>query len=469
MLIERAELEPGAPPRDVRIVRERVAEIGDALAVSASEPRVDAGGGALLPGLHDHHLHLFALAAAERSAACGPPDVEDRAALARALAAAEPESGSSWIRGVGYHESVAGVLDRAALDRLSPAGPVRIQHRSGALWILDSRAVDALDLDGGVDAAGVERDAAGRATGRLFDLDAWLRERLPRARPPDLASSGRRLASYGVTGVTDATATNGGQALEALASAVQSGALPQRVLAMGSEELPASPHPRIERGAVKIYLAERSLPAIDALAERVRAAHEAGRAVAFHCVTRAELVIACAATDAAGARAGDRIEHAGVAPPDVLPLLARLGLAVVTQPGFVHERGDAYLAEVDPIDRPWLYRAAGLLAAGIALGGATDAPFGHPDPWRAMRAAVDRRTRAGVDLGTDERLSPEQALALFTTPSAAPGGRPRRVAVGEPADLCLLDRPWGEARRALSSERVRMTIRGGELIFSKEP
>ena len=60
-----------------------------------------------------------------------------------------PPSGDSegWIRGVGYFESVAGELDRARLDRLAPARPLRIQHRSGALWMLNSAAVDRLGLD----------------------------------------------------------------------------------------------------------------------------------------------------------------------------------------------------------------------------------------------------------------------------------------------------------------------------------
>ena len=34
-----------------------------------------------------------------------------------------------WLRGTGYHESVAGELDRHALDRWVPARPVRVQHR----------------------------------------------------------------------------------------------------------------------------------------------------------------------------------------------------------------------------------------------------------------------------------------------------------------------------------------------------
>ena len=82
-----------------------------------------------------------------------------------------------------------------------------------------------------------------------------------------------------------------------------------------------------------------------------------------------------------------------------------------------------------------------------------------------MRAAVERRTEAGAVLGEEESLRPERALALFTTPPEEPGGAPRRVEVGAPADLCLLALPWSEAREELSSEHVAATLRNGELTW----
>jgi len=134
-------------------------------------PRADgeltlaANGGALLPGLHDHHIHLFALAAAEQSVRCGPPEVCNADALAHALTHASVRH--EWIRGIGYHESVAGELDRKRLDTWVADRPLRIQHRSGALWLLNSAGIEHLGLDRGADAQGIERDAHGRATGRL--------------------------------------------------------------------------------------------------------------------------------------------------------------------------------------------------------------------------------------------------------------------------------------------------------------
>ncbi|MBV8461910.1 MAG: hypothetical protein JO368_01350, partial [Acidimicrobiales bacterium] len=74
---------------------------------------VEGSGGALLPGLHDHHLHLRAMAARRASVPCGPPEVADRAGLGAALRAAAAAAASEpgrWVRGTGYDDSVTGPL-----------------------------------------------------------------------------------------------------------------------------------------------------------------------------------------------------------------------------------------------------------------------------------------------------------------------------------------------------------------------
>jgi predicted amidohydrolase YtcJ len=336
------------------------------------------------------------------------------------------------------------------------------------MWVLNSSAIDRLRLDEGVHAPGVARDATGRATGRLLRLDGWLRDRMGPRATPDLGSVGRKLASFGVTGVTDATVSNAASELAELEAAVERGALRQRVVVMGGDDLPQPTHPLVSRGARQVMLAESRLPPFGDLVTVVQHAHRKARPVAVHCVTRAELVFAVEAFREAGARDGDRIEHGAVLPPELLELVAALPLRVVTQPNFVFERGDAYLTDVEPADRPWLYRARGLCAAGIPLAAGTDAPFGAPDPWAAMHAAVERRTADGQSLGAEESLTPEQALALFTTSAHAPGAPPLPLAAGEAADLCLLDRPWSEARSALSSAHVRATWRAGTPVWERD-
>jgi predicted amidohydrolase YtcJ len=429
---------------------------------------VEGHGAALIPGLHDHHLHLAATAADRVSVRVGPDDVTDAAGMALALRVAADRLGPGrWLRATGYHEQVAGDLDRDGLDRMVGDRPTRVQHRTGAMWILNSAAVTAARLDGAGE-SGIERDADGRPTGRVFGADAWLRGRVGPTEGVDLAAVGAELAGYGVTGVTDATPTESIDDLRWLADAVERGDLPQLVVVTGGAALAEmDPPDRLELGPVKLVVADHALPSVDDLGRAIARAHATGRAVAVHCVTHLATVVALAAWDEAGSRPGDRIEHGSVVTPEVAALIAGHGLTVVTQPSFVFERGDEYQRDVDPIDRPWLYRCRGLEEAGVAVGGSTDAPYGSLDPWRAMAAAVTRRTRSGASIGPDEAVSPARALALFLGPADRPGGPPAQVEVGATADLCLLDAPLADVLAQLDARHVRLTLRRGDAIFER--
>jgi predicted amidohydrolase YtcJ len=106
------------------------------------------------------------------------------------------------------------------------------------------------------------------------------------------------------------------------------------------------------------------------------------------------------------------------------------------------------------------------MAAGVPVAASSDAPYASPDPWMAMAAAVDRKTRGGVRLGPGERVTRGRALAMFLGSTAAPGGPPRRVAVGAQADLCLLAAPLAEALASPAAAMTRATIIGGAVVFA---
>ncbi len=457
---------------------------------------VDGRGGALFPGLHDHHVHLLAMAA--RSAGLDLDPLPDPASVDAALHAAavdaaqhatqhatadsraprppepvpvshplgcETGTGSSrgWVRAGGYDEHRHGPLDRWRLDAVAPGVAVRVQHRSGLAWALSSAGLGAVGLLGhGTATDGVERDASGEPTGWLHRLDRWLGDRVPRAEP-DLAAVARRLAGYGITGVTDATHDIGAQRLGLLRAAARSGALPQRVVVLGADD-PHSVEGWARLGPLKL-LADESLGLDpERLAGRVRAAHARGRAVAVHAVTRAENVTAVTALELAGARPGDRIEHGSVLPRELDPFLAAAGVTVVVQPSLVAERGDHHLAEVEAPDLPLLHRHASLLAAGVRVGVGSDAPVTSPDPWAGVRAASTRATRTGAVVGPSEAVAPGVALGWYLADPLDPGGPPRRVVPGAPADLCLLDAPLAEVLDTPDAGHVRATWIGGTLV-----
>ena len=448
MLIANAEIH-AAGSADLRIENGRIAAIGQ-LERRPAEQVLDLRGGAALPGLNDHHIHLMAYAAALGSVACGPPAVDTPEQLADALCRAHANN-AGWIRGIGYHESVAGSIDLGWLDRHAPGIPIRIQQRSGRLWIVNSAGLECLA------AASPHGYLPAHEEGRFYDQDRALGRLWGRELPP-IGAASRKLASFGVTGLTDLTPQNDDAAAAGFAGLRSGGCLLQTIRVGGVLDMA---HPAA--GPTKVHLHETSLPEFAGLCGLIRASHERRREVAVHCVTEAELVFALAAFRDAGARPGDRVEHASVTPRALLEQILELGLIVVTQPHFVTERGDAYLRDLSLDEHARLYRCRSFLDSDIPLAGGSDAPFGHADPWRAMRAAVTRRTACGRILGEREALTPEEALSLFLGSLHAPH-RPRRIEVGVAADLCLLDRPWRQARVQLDSACVRATVRSGEII-----
>jgi len=458
LVIRDVEVE-GRAGLDVRIEDGRIAEIGPKLPRAADE--IDGRGGALIPGLIDHHIHLFALAAQAQSVALDgvTTAAQLRVRIASALAGRPP---GSWLRITGYHEAMAGELSRGALDALAPRHRLRVQHQTGSLWMLNSLALAAVGAGHGPDV--VERDAAGAPTGRIWRGDAWLRARIGEEAPA-LAPIGRQLAGHGITAVTDASVTTDGSAAERLAAAHRAGDLPQRLTLMSGGELAAPADGAFAVGPVKVLLDDHDLPPLDDFVAAIGRARSWGRSVAVHCVTVAELAISLAAFEAAGARAGDRIEHGGVVAGDAIGQLKALGLTVVTQSAFIRERGDRYAAEVEVRDQPDLYRCASLIAAGVPVAGSSDAPYASPDPWLGIAAAIDRRTRGGLELGVSERVSAERALAMYLGSAASPGSPARRLEVGAEADLCLLGAPLRDVLASPSAEFVRATMVGGEVIF----
>jgi predicted amidohydrolase YtcJ len=462
LVITRADLGDGRSA-DIRVAAGRIAAVGTDLAIGRSDRILDAAGGAVIPGLHDHHVHLSAMAAARRSLGLGGGAVSGPERLEAALREADrglPEG--AWLRGVGYHDGLAGPLGRGRLDSIVPDRPVKIQHRSGHEWTVNTRALEAVQKLA-PEHAGIERDDSGSPTGRLHGMDRVIAE-AGEGDAPCLGASSERAARLGVTGFTDATPFDDIGELEALADARSAGRLLQQTTVMTSPRAAGNGCPEeLVLGPVKLMLHDTGLPGLDDLCTTIARAHHAGRPVAVHCVTRVQLVLTVTALGQTGAVAGDRIEHGSVIPCDLLDALRALGVCVVTNPGFLFGRGDDYLADVDPEDRGDLYRCRSLMAAGVAVAAGTDAPFGPDDPWLLLRTAVDRRTSSGQLVGEDEGVDQHRALSLLLGPGAAPGS-PRAITPGSPGNLCVLFTPLAQSLRELDARNVAATVIAGEVV-----
>lgn len=440
----------GGPVTDIAIRDQHIVAIGEHLGHRG--PEVEGNGRDVITGLADHHLHLFATAAKNDSVDLSELRVEEDiiAALRSTAISCAPHK---WVRGIGFVESDA-LPDRYCLDQWLPDQPLRIQARTGGLWLLNSAALATLGPGPWPDC--VECSGDGRPTGRIWRGDEWLRRQIG-GDVPSLLQLSSALAALGITSVTDAGAHNGPAEAALFEAAFARGELMQKLTLMGREDVPLS-HV-YARGPLKLLYDETDLPEIGTTAARIRCARDQNRAVAAHAVTLGELLFFLAALEVAGgARPGDRIEHGSMIPLSLTADIAKAGLTVVTQPDFVRTRGDRYRTTISSDEQPDLYRLHSLAFAGISMRAGSDAPYGDINPWAAIDAAIHRRTATGLSLGPEEALTPMHALSLYLTAD--------RIKPGMPADLCLLERPLAQLNDSGGQSPVCLTLIDGQIVYA---
>lgn len=211
----------------------------------------------------------------------------------------------------------------------------------------------------------------------------------------------------------------------------------------------------------------------EALRAKIEAAYAAGWSIAAHAIgDRAvdlaiDIITGCAAKY--GPRAvPNRIEHASMTRPEQLPRLAAAGIAVTPQASFFFDGGDGMTLSLGPERLGWAYRAASFLAAGVTLAGSSDRPVADGNVLRGMQAFVDRGTASGAVFGNpDERLSPFQALAAYTTGAAVATGTSGikgSLTTGKLADFTVLS---GSPLTAgsIADLEVLATAVGGSFTF----
>lgn len=482
----------------VAVADGRIAAIGEArevLGLRGPGTRVvDCAGACILPGFHDAHLHLLALASRMVGVDCSPAAVRSLDDLKRVIRErARGVPAGTWVRAWGYDETSLAEgrhPTRHDLDEAAASHPVRLKHRSGHATVLNSLALRAAGIEAGTPdpvAGVIERDAHGEPTGLLLEMDDDLDARVPPLGRDELEEGVRladlRLRSQGITTIQDATPTNDRarwDLLQGLGDLIS----PRLVVMPGIGRLSGF----AERGMAQGHRTEGMLlghakavltlttgalaPPEDELARLVRSAMDRGFSVAVHAV-KAEAVAAAVrvlrANQAAQGAPRHRIEHASECPPDVLGLVARSGAAVVTNPGFVHFSGDRYRAEAPSESQSWLYRIGSLERGGVRLAFGSDAPVELPDPFAELYGAVTRRSASGAPVGEGEAVSAMTALEAHTVGGACAAGLDGwlgRLRPGMAADLAVVDRdPTVIDPEDLLGLRVLMTVAGGRVVW----
>ena len=469
----------------VAIDGSRITAVGtEAEARAASGPGakvIDCGGGTVTPGFIDAHVHLLALA---RSLSCvdlSPGRVDSIGTLCAAVrAAANTSPAGTWIRGHGYDEFYLRERrhpTRRDLDESVPEHPVRLRHRTRHASVLNSAALRYLSgtAPGLLRAPGVERDpVSGEVTGVVYDLDAALSLLLPKPEPREvragLARASDLLLAAGVTAVDDASPNTGAEEVRLVHEAMEERLVHQRVRCLWGMESHGFPDDA-SITAVKLTLSEDGSTAAH-FSRALMAAHRHGLQVAVHAVEGPAIAVAVAAFEAALGRwprsHRHRLEHCALCPPPLADRIAKLGLTVVAQPGFLHRAGDRYLAEVPASEQTWLYPLRSLFARGVPLAGSSDVPIGPVAPLVGVAAAVGRRTASGRLVNPQEAVPLDLALHLYGRGAAyATGADPTRgyVAKGLAADLAVFRENLSRVPvERLGETSVSLMVVDGELV-----
>lgn len=477
---------------------------GDRVAYLGPYARERAGPGAdllevegvVLPGFTDSHAHLADLGLSARTLNLrGVDSIEElKSRVAEAVRRAGP---GAWVLGRGWDQE--GFREgrwptRWDLDEVAPSNPVLLVRVCGHAAVANTLALSMAgvscstpDPPGGL----IER-SGGRVTGVLKESAVQLvLSAAQRGSAEELVREGvEALLASGVTCVHAMSV--GREELSALARLAAGGWLRIRVKAYLDAEVP-DPRP-LSLGNLKVVglkvFADGSFGARTAalrepysddpgnagvlLMDRAavaRALEDAGRRglqLAVHAIGDRALEEVVEASRLAGG--GLRVEHASLAPPDLIRELAELQLPVSAQPRFV--LSDWWIVSRLGRRARWAYPFRSLLDSGVALSFSSDAPVEPCNPWEGVYAAVTRGSLEGLEaaaIWAAEVLSAEEAVRCYTEgASRALGERCGRLSVGYPADFTVVDRdpfrtPAGELRRV----EVLATYVGGIEVYRR--
>ncbi len=464
---------------------------------------LNAYGATVTPGFIDAHIHLHSWAGAKTSVDCSPSaGVRSIGDIQRVIAEkARTLPQGAWIRASGYDEFALAEkrhLTRHDLDIATPDHPVKLAHRSGIAWVLNSRALKAAGIrmeseepPGGA----IEREVpSGEPSGFLLEMDDYLKEHTPGPAQNEvewgMARISDDLLSYGVVQVVDAGESNDLSTWQDLQRYKRHGLLRMGVTMMtgasGRRALQESglsflgEDQGLRLGGVKLVLSESSgrlFPSRDALYALVEEAHLAGFQVALHAVgaeavEAATEVLRAVRSAHPGRTLRHRLEHAFITSPQALERIRESGAGVVTQPGFLYHGGERILAYVAPEEKPWLYRTASFHKAGVPLAASSDAPVGPADPRIGLYTLMARRSAQGTEVNGTEGLALDEAVALYTRQAAYLTHQEHQrgvIAQDYFADLAIWDRDLTKLKdpQELLEARVDMTLIAGAGVYER--
>jgi predicted amidohydrolase YtcJ len=512
----------------IAIRADRIVRVGanaDVLSLRGSGTRViDAANGTIVPGLQDAHGHFTGLGASMQSIDLrGTSTYEQVVGMVRQrVAAARP---GEWIVGRGWDQNDWPEKQWPTHDLLSaasPNNPVYLTRVDGHAGLANRRALDQAGVSAATaDPAGgrLIRGAGNQPSGVLIDTaQSLVVSKIPPVSTEQLEEqillADRETRRLGLTMVHDAGTD--GRTVDAYKRLIDTGRLKTRIYVMLRGPL-TTLHPVFDKGPILDYgnhrlvvraikvvadgaLGSRGAAMLEAYSdepgttgllttapeevyEQTVAASKAGFQTAIHAIgDRANRlamdIFERVQREVPGSRAlRMRNEHAQILDRTEIPRFASLNVIASMQP--THATSDmpwvpARIGRERMEEGAYVWRK--LITSGATVAAGSDFPVELANPMLGFYAAITRQDPMGLPASgwmPAERMSREDALASFTRHAAfaahaeTPLGT---LEAGKLADLVVLSKDIMRiAPREILTTRVRMTIVGGEVVYSSAP
>ncbi|MGE2834044.1 amidohydrolase [Mycobacterium sp. SMC-4] len=522
-------------PGGVLVKDGRIEAVLPAAALDAATPQdarvVDLGHRTLMPGFVDPHAHAeVAAKAVYEMADVRAPGCPNIAAVLDALRSQRDRARDGWLVAQANLFFDQKLEDRRfptrdELDSVSTDLAIVIRA-GGHLSILNSKAMELSGIDEQYRAVdysvtgkpSVQRDAAGRPTGVVTEMDKLLP--LPKLNPDEIRVAVERgiaelFTANGVTTIGEISDTVDG-GLRVYDDAIAAGRMaarihvylwtpgtvsleeacdhrqwaqlrsdPSRLSIVGvkafadggySAARAALTRPYAHDGGHNCGEVALSTEQIVELARRTQAA---GLQLAVHANgDRAQLEVchALAAVERAADGPRIRVEHAGNFVPDYETLSSawtKAGIVPVPQPVFIYNFAEFLPEYVGDYSRERQFPLRRMIADSWPVSGSSDvwvgSEIGQTNPFLSIASAVNRRTFHDQPLGPDEGVSVYQALRMHTVGGAYALGEETTRGTLEPgklADLVAVDRNPLETANLLDVQ-VDEVYLGGEHVHSR--
>jgi predicted amidohydrolase YtcJ len=518
----------GERPQAFATLGERIVATGSVAQLRERYPEaevVDFGDVTIAPGFNDAHAHLSSSADAKLHVDASPGEVSSLAeiiARLRERVAITPPG--EWVVALRYDDAKmreGRVLTRADLDDVSTDHPIFVRQIS-AHWAVAN--TPALARGNYTDAAAeappggeLGRDGNGRLNGLLFETAihrymrptaGWPQPVIP-ALPMDARLTGLKRAAEdfhaaGITSITDALVTPND--LTMLQEAQTRGTLSLRVNVLLSYQfynrvrdhgIPGFGGNRLRLNGIKTAIdgavggrtclmdepfegtsddfGIQTMSDAD-LADVVRMVHLDGNRVCVHANGDKAIKKVLGAMEAAhrerpSPELHHRIEHCTIVNDEILSRLKKLHAIAVPFGSYVNFHGGKLLDWFGPkrIERMFAHRS--FIDHGVAVAGSSDFPAGPFEVLLALQSCVTRDGYDGAPLGHSQRISQEEALAMYTTRAAYATGEDHlkgKLAPGYLADFVVLENdPLTVRPEQLSTIGVAATYVGAEQVWAR--